>query len=194
MERLSVVRTFALAVVLASLGCGRESAPPGPLFPIRRLVDAVPAQSRLPWGQYVKIAGEDRLTLDSVDTATGEVVRASPPLAGGPPDEWSAQIPERLRNEPWLLRTLPGTPDLGADVVAPRTTGPVLLTSRPGADPAKPFFVRLSPLPALETRDVVTEPFLVPAGAVLAFGVGIEEAAWGLDAGPIAFRISSAYA
>jgi arylsulfatase A-like enzyme len=194
MVRLRAVRTWVLTIALATLGCERASTPPaalGPFLPVRRLVDMQPAHHDLPWGRYVKIAGEDRLALSSVATNLGDVVPAAPPLAGVPADEWSIVVPERLRSQAWLLRSAVDPSDRSVAVFDPKATGPLLHVRRPGADLATPFLVRMLPVPALESRDIETEPFTVPTGAVLAFGMGIEEPGWEIDAGPVAFRVSA---
>jgi arylsulfatase A-like enzyme len=47
----------------------------------------------------------------------------------------------------------------------------------------------IRPVPALEDRDVVVAPVVLPTESVLEFAIGVEEVAWGVSLPPLVFRI-----
>ena len=164
---------------------------------MHRLVDATPP-SPLPegvlWRGYAKLAGEDRLAM-GLNGVEPEAVTGIAPALGT--TTWSVPIPERARRAPWLL-VRPLVTVGGKSVASPparfrRSTavGPTLQID-PGSDiggGAVGVGLALVPTPALDARDLTGTPFVVPPGAVLAVGMGVEEQGWDTDACAVEFRI-----
>ena len=193
------VRVLLALLATAASGCGREPAHEGLLFPIQRLLDGPPpAQpAGVAWGEYVRIAGEERPAI-AAPLVGGELVQGGPPQPDSPVGRWSLQLPATFQDTAWLLvqpglRTEDGTlTRLAARFVAPRSSGPVILidggeaAARPGAH----MVAMVTPVAALDVRDVVGAPVVVPAGAVATVGMGIDEAASAGDAAPVEFRVA----
>ncbi len=185
----------AVVAILAAACRSGAPVPRGRLAPVERLIDAPPAATTpgLVWRSYVKIAGEDRLAIGATVGDGGTALAATRGASG----EWSIDVPEQVRRSPWLLVHSVITAN-GAILATPPTRfvrgadlGPTLpidagwLRDVDGMGAA----AMLVPTPALETRDVVGRPFAVPAGAVLAVGLGVEEPAWATNACAVEFRV-----
>jgi hypothetical protein len=187
------VRALTIAgMVLVLAGCaGRETPPPGRLVPVQRLVDTPPATlaAGVHWSTYASLAHEDRLAIahGAIDI---DVVRALPPepdAQNGQRDErWVVPIPDRFRTVPWILvspHVVSGGTFVSSAapfVVSPSAVGYLLrldpdeAASAPGAQ----LVAMLFGAPALEERDVVGPPLVLPRGAVAAVGMGIDESLW----------------
>ncbi|MGH7893434.1 MAG: sulfatase-like hydrolase/transferase, partial [Candidatus Binatia bacterium] len=185
-----------MAVVV---GChASPPARPAPLFAVKRLVDDAPATLApgLVWGEYLRIADEDRLTLSSL-SRRGSIVQATPSAEIGA--TWSVAIPPVLQEGgSWLgLQPMVRFGDGSLHPLPLRFVAPASATASIGIErgvldgiPDVSVVAQLTLVPDMGVRDVVSRPFIVAPGSVLAFGAAIEETALAADPTPIDFHVS----
>ena len=197
---------LALAALLAGVAaCSRERpAPPAPpqLSTVQRFVEQAgqpPKDPRLTRGAHVFLAGDARIVMTSA--------RPFPPgllcdSGSAPTAPCRAKRPASMPHAPHALFTRGGRAAVkheGADTDAapsPDGDGPQSVLLPPGVETPvgrlgaiQAMVAQSYAMPALEERSMVTQPFVVPPGALLRLSIGVEEPAWWVDSAPVLFRV-----
>jgi arylsulfatase A-like enzyme len=212
-------RLLAAAALLTGVAaCSRERpAPPPPpqLSTVQRFVEqAGPKDPRLTRGGHVFLAGDARIVMTSARPYRPGLLCES---GREPPMPCRAKRPAGMPPAPHALFTRggraavkhaadPAPAPAGPGDTAPQPAG----TTVPPAPDDGPQSVLLPPgvatpvgrlsgiqtvvaqsyaMPALEERSMVTQPFVVPPGALLRLSIGVEEPAWWVDSAPVFFRV-----
>jgi len=188
------------AGILGLCGCG-PSAPTGSppqLVTVKRLVDDKPATlpTGFAWGAYASLAGDARITLTSFTSREALAAAVTPPAPDATTQTWTVDIPESWRDRKWVgvqpMARLDGQGGVALpfQLVSPARDG--MRVGIDGGDLAHDTWmaVRIAPVPALDARDIVSEPFVVAPGAVLGFGAGLEPRGPSGTPFPVEFRVA----
>lgn len=156
---------------------------------------------RLLSGKHVFLGGEARSTLSSAKRFAPAL--ACQPAPRDPSSPCVATYPEGVPRAPAAILTrgpsaaehqahepsspspAPG-PDLIGQALVLREGDSIEVV---GLDAVGILLTRVLAVPALHDRTRTTEPFVVPANAWLRLSIGIEPAAWHIDAAPVRFRV-----
>jgi arylsulfatase A-like enzyme len=190
-----------LLILAASRAHAAPDAVPAPpsrgLVRVARLAPAMsltPPAPGLVAGVYVEIDGEPRPALSSVTAMAAPCTwRSDDPTAvcTAPPDTVAT---------PWHFVRLVRKLDDGRVVTSPpvampgeapdrvHRVGPLSADVRTGVTL---MGAAISPAPELVTRDLTSDPVVVPPDAVLTVAFGIEQPAWTPDAAPVRFAVTA---
>ncbi len=192
-----------LPSLLLLLAVSHAPAAPEPAAPSRGLVRVArlaPAMSVAPLapglagGAYVEIGGEPRPALSSVTGTPAPCTwRADDPVA-------VCTAPADTVSTPWHFVRLVRKLDDGRVVTSPPVAlpgdapdrvhriGPLPVDERTGVT----FMgAAVSAAPELASRDLTSDPVVVPPDAVLTVAFGIEPPAWTPDAAPVRFTVTA---